>query len=132
HCECMRVESHGFADDGGIGAESPVPETVAQDQNFRSVPTFFRGQEKAAELRLGADHRQEIRSDLADFDLFRFALLAGERAALRPNAAEFFECAAMIAQKGELRTGSGSAAFFAVDGPDDGETIFRRIRKRAQ
>jgi hypothetical protein len=70
----LSFQHHGAADDVRRPAEAPLPQAVADDDDFRALGVFVRG-EDAPELRLRAQHAPEVRGDLAGGQFLRIAVV---------------------------------------------------------
>src|SRR5262249_15653367 len=57
------VEPDGAADDGWVGGEAALPESVGEDDRWAAVPAAFGGDEVAAKDRLDAEEAEEVLRD---------------------------------------------------------------------
>ncbi len=96
HGERLFVEQNIFADDRGIGAETALPQPIANDRNLIVANLIFFGDEVAAEDRLDAKQTEEICGSVDAENLFGF-IGAGEVVEPGAPGGELFEGMVLIA-----------------------------------
>ena len=60
HGDRLIIDGERAADQSGVGAEPPLPQTVAQQHGLGPVPFAFLGGKQSAELGLNSEHLEEI------------------------------------------------------------------------
>ena len=96
HGERLFVEQNIFADDRGIGAETALPQPIANDRDLIVANLIFFGDEVAAENRLDAKQTEEICGSVDAENLFGF-IGAGEVVEPGAPGGKLFEGMVLIA-----------------------------------
>src|SRR5262249_45718108 len=131
------VGAKDFADNVGITAKSPLPETVAEHDETGAIWATFFGGELAAENGIDAEERKEVWRDEANGDLLRLLVAFGVAeinggAAAAGSRGKIGKLGGSLLVVAEIRrgdSGEGLAAG-AVVIPDGNETLGILIGKR--